>query len=162
MLSAEIIAITLGTVADAPLLQQVVVLSGIAIVMTIGVYGVVAGIVKLDDGGLYLSQKTGEGAWRRFQRSFGRGVLNAAPYMMKSLTVIGTAAMFLVGGGILTHGVPVLHHWIEGVAQNATPLLGSVSVIVPTLLNAVAGIIAGAVVLAVVSVAGKIWRAVKR
>ncbi len=162
ILSAEIIAITLGTVADAPLLQQVVVLSGIAIVMTIGVYGVVAGIVKLDDGGLYLSQKTGEGAWRRFQRSFGRGVLNAAPYMMKSLTVIGTAAMFLVGGGILTHGVPVLHHWIEGVAQNATPLLGSVSVIVPTLLNAVAGIIAGAVVLAVVSVAGKIWRAVKR
>ena len=162
ILSAEIIAITLGTVADAPLLQQVVVLSGIAIVMTIGVYGVVAGIVKLDDGGLYLSQKTGEGAWRRIQRSFGRGVLNAAPYMMKSLTVIGTAAMFLVGGGILTHGVPVLHHWIEGVAQNATPLLGSVSVIVPTLLNAVAGIIAGAVVLAVVSVAGKIWRAVKR
>ncbi|WP_019411538.1 DUF808 domain-containing protein [Pseudomonas psychrophila] len=162
ILSAEIIAITLGTVADAPLLQQVVVLSGIAVVMTIGVYGVVAGIVKLDDGGLYLSQKTGEGAWRRFQRSFGRGVLNAAPYMMKSLTVIGTAAMFLVGGGILTHGVPVLHHWIEGVAQNATPLLGSVSVIVPTLLNAVAGIIAGAVVLAVVNVAGKIWRAVKR
>ena len=97
ILSAEIIAITLGTVADAPLLQQVVVLSGIAVVMTIGVYGVVAGIVKLDDGGLYLSQKTGEGAWRRFQRSFGRGVLNAAPYMMKSLTVIGTAAMFLVG-----------------------------------------------------------------
>ena len=162
ILSAEIIAITLGTVADAPLLQQVVVLSGIAVVMTIGVYGVVAGIVKLDDGGLYLSQKTGEGAWRRFQRSFGRGVLNAAPYMMKSLTVIGTAAMFLVGGGILTHGVPVLHHWIEGVAQNAAPLLGSVSVIVPTLLNAVAGIIAGAVVLAVVNVAGKIWRAVKR
>ena len=162
ILSAEIIAITLGTVAEAPLMQQVVVLSGIAIVMTIGVYGVVAGIVKLDDGGLYLSQKTGEGAWRRFQRSFGRGVLNAAPYMMKSLTVIGTAAMFLVGGGILTHGVPVVHHWIEGVAQNTTPWLGAVSVIVPALLNAVAGIVAGAVVLAVVSVASKIWHAVKR
>ncbi|MFJ7883145.1 DUF808 domain-containing protein [Pseudomonas sp. NPDC096917] len=161
ILSAEIIAITLGTVSEAPLIQQVVVLSGIAIVMTIGVYGVVAGIVKLDDGGLYLTQKSGEGAWRRFQRSFGRGVLNAAPYMMKSLTVIGTAAMFLVGGGILTHGVPVLHHWIEGVAQNTTPWLGSVSAIVPPLLNAVAGIIAGAGVLAVVSVASRAWRAVK-
>ena len=97
ILSAEIIAITLGIVSDSPLMQQVVVLSGIAIVMTVGVYGVVGGIVKLDDGGLYLSKKTGDGAWPRFQRSFGRGVLNAAPYMMKSLTVIGTAAMFMVG-----------------------------------------------------------------
>ncbi|WP_257010254.1 DUF808 domain-containing protein [Pseudomonas fragi] len=97
ILSAEIIAITLGIVSDSPLMQQVVVLSGIAIVMTVGVYGVVGGIVKLDDGGLYLSKKTGDGAWPRFQRSFGRGVLSAAPYMMKSLTVIGTAAMFMVG-----------------------------------------------------------------
>ncbi len=97
ILSAEIIAITLGIVSESPLIQQVVVLSGIAIVMTIGVYGVVGGIVKLDDGGLYLSRKTGDGAWPRFQRSFGRGVLSAAPYMMKSLTVIGTAAMFMVG-----------------------------------------------------------------
>ena len=97
ILSAEIIAITLGIVSESPLMQQVVVLSGIAIVMTIGVYGVVGGIVKLDDGGLYLSKKTGDGAWPRFQRSFGRGVLSAAPYMMKSLTVIGTAAMFMVG-----------------------------------------------------------------
>ena len=161
ILSAEIIAITLGIVSDSPLMQQVVVLSGIAIVMTVGVYGVVGGIVKLDDGGLYLSKKTGDGAWPRFQRSFGRGVLSAAPYMMKSLTVIGTAAMFMVGGGILTHGVPPLHHWVEGVAQGSTQWLGVVSVIVPTLLNAVAGIIAGAVVLAVVSVASKVWRAIK-
>ena len=161
ILSAEIIAITLGIVSESPLIQQVVVLSGIAIVMTIGVYGVVGGIVKLDDGGLYLSRKTGDGAWPRFQRSFGRGVLSAAPYMMKSLTVIGTAAMFMVGGGILTHGVPALHHWVEGVAQNSAQWLGVVSAIVPTLLNAVAGIIAGAVVLAVVSVASKVWRAIK-
>ena len=161
ILSAEIIAITLGIVSDSPLMQQVVVLSGIAIVMTVGVYGVVGGIVKLDDGGLYLSKKTGDGAWPRFQRSFGRGVLSAAPYMMKSLTVIGTAAMFMVGGGILTHGVPPLHHWVEGVAQGSTQWLGVVSVIVPTLLNAVAGIIAGAVVLAVVSVASKVWRTIK-
>ena len=161
ILSAEIIAITLGIVSDSPLMQQVVVLSGIAIVMTVGVYGVVGGIVKLDDGGLYLSKKTGDGTWPRFQRSFGRGVLNAAPYMMKSLTVIGTAAMFMVGGGILTHGVPPLHHWVEGVAQGSAQWLGVVSAIVPTLLNAVAGIIAGAVVLAVVSAASKVWHAIK-
>lgn len=92
ILSAEIIAITLGTVADAPLMQQVIVLSGIAIVMTIGVYGLVAGIVKLDDLGLWLTQKPGQAA-----RSIGGAILRAAPYMMKSLSVIGTAAMFMVG-----------------------------------------------------------------
>ena len=161
ILSAEIIDITLGTVADSPLIQQVVVMSGIAIVMTIGVYGVVAGIVRLDDGGLYLTHKTGEGAWSRFQRSFGRVVLNAAPYMMKSLTIIGTAAMFMVGGGILTHGVPVLHHAVESIAASVAPYVGPLSVIVPTLVNAVAGIIAGAVVLAVVTGVSKIWRAEK-
>ena len=161
ILSAEIIAITLGTVADAPLMQQVVVLSGIAIVMTVGVYGVVAGIVKMDDGGLYLTQKTGEGSWPRFQRSFGQGVLNAAPYMMKALTVIGTAAMFMVGGGILVHGVPLLHHWVESVALSSSPFVGPLSVIVPTLLNAVAGILAGAVVLAGVTAASAVWRAIK-
>ena len=161
ILSAEIIAITLGTVADAPLMQQVVVLSGIAIVMTVGVYGVVAGIVKMDDGGLYLTQKTGDGTWPRVQRSFGQGVLNAAPYMMKALTVIGTAAMFMVGGGILVHGVPVLHHWVEALAQSSAPFVGPLSVIVPTLLNAVAGIIAGAVVLVGVMAVSKVWRAIK-
>ena len=161
ILSAEIIAITLGTVADAPLMQQVIVLSGIAIVMTVGVYGLVGGIVKLDDGGLYLSQKTGDGMWPRVQRSFGRGVLSAAPYMMKSLSVIGTAAMFMVGGGILAHGVPVLHHWVESVAQSSVPFVGGLSVVVPTLINAVVGIIAGAVVLAGVMVVSKVWRAIK-
>ncbi|AMB85276.1 hypothetical protein AWM79_08160 [Pseudomonas agarici] len=154
ILSAEIIAITLGTVADAPLLQQVVVLSGIALVMTVGVYGLVGGIVKLDDGGLYLSRRAGDGAWAGLQRRFGRGVLSAAPYLMKSLSVIGTAAMFLVGGGILTHGVPALHHWIEGVAT-AT---GGFAAVVPTLLNAVVGIVAGALVMALVSLTGKLWR----
>ncbi|MGY2169248.1 DUF808 domain-containing protein [Pseudomonas gingeri] len=157
ILSAEIIAITLGTVADAPLMQQVVVLSGIAIVMTVGVYGLVGGIVKLDDGGLYLSRKAGEGAWASLQRSLGRGVLSAAPYLMKSLSVIGTAAMFLVGGGILTHGVLALHHWIEGVAAAA----GGFAVVVPTLLNAVVGIVAGAVVLALVTLVTRLWRATR-
>ncbi|MGY2316858.1 DUF808 domain-containing protein [Pseudomonas sp. SDO5522_S412] len=152
ILSAEIIAITLGTVADAPLMQQVIVLSGIAIVMTIGVYGLVAGIVKLDDLGLWLTQKPGQAA-----RSIGGAILRAAPYMMKSLSVIGTAAMFMVGGGILTHGVPVVHHWIETVSQST----GGLAWLMPTLLNAVAGIIAGAVVLAVVSVLGNLWKRVR-
>ena len=152
ILSAEIIAITLGIVADASLMQQVIVLSGIAIVMTIGVYGLVAGIVKLDDLGLWLTQKPGQMA-----RRIGGGILRAAPYMMKSLSVIGTAAMFMVGGGILTHGVPVVHHWIEGVSQST----GGLAWLMPTLLNAVAGIVAGAVVLAVVSVVGKSWKALR-
>ncbi|CAH0308555.1 Inner membrane protein YedI [Pseudomonas koreensis] len=152
ILSAEIIAITLGTVADASLTQQVVVMSGIAIVMTVGVYGLVAGIVKLDDLGLWLTQKPGQMA-----KKIGGGILSAAPYMMKTLSVVGTAAMFLVGGGILTHGVPVLHHWIEGVGAAA----GSAGFAVPMLLNGVAGIIAGAAVLAVISVVGKLWKALK-
>jgi predicted DNA repair protein MutK len=153
ILSAEIIAITLGIVADAALTQQVIVLSGIAIVMTAGVYGLVAGIVKLDDLGLWLTQKPGQVA-----RTIGGAILSAAPYMMKSLSVIGTAAMFMVGGGILTHGVPVVHHWIETVSQNS----GALAWLMPTLLNAVAGIIAGAVVLVVVQALGKLWRVAKR
>lgn len=152
ILSAEIIAITLGTVADAPLMQQVIVLSGIALVMTIGVYGLVAGIVKLDDLGLWMAQKPGQ-----LVRDIGNGLLRAAPYMMKSLSVIGTAAMFMVGGGILTHGVPAVHHWIETVSQS----IGGITWLMPTLLNAIVGIIAGAVVLALVSVASKLWRALK-
>jgi predicted DNA repair protein MutK len=152
ILSAEIIAITLGTVATASLTQQVIVMSGIAIVMTVGVYGLVAGIVKLDDLGLWLTQKPGQ-----FAKKVGSAILSAAPYMMKTLSVVGTAAMFLVGGGILTHGVPVLYDWIEGVGAAA----GSVGFAVPMLLNGVAGIIAGAVVLAVVSVVSKIWRSIK-
>ncbi len=147
ILSAEIIAITLGTVADKPLMTQFAVLAGIAVIMTIGVYGLVAGIVKLDDGGLALSKKTGEGGFAKMQRSFGRGILVAAPYLMKFLSIAGTTAMFLVGGGILTHGIPALHHWIEEFAKG----LGSpLSAIAPTLLDGVVGIIAGAVVLAVV------------
>jgi len=152
ILSAEIIAITLGTVAEASLTQQVIVMSGIAIVMTVGVYGLVAGIVKLDDLGLWLTQKPGAAAKR-----IGNAILRAAPYMMKGLSVTGTAAMFLVGGGILTHGVPQVHDWIESVAAAA----GSVGFAVPVLLNGVAGVVAGAVVLAVVSVVGKIWKALK-
>ncbi len=151
ILSAEIIAITLGTVATSSFLTQVSVLTGIAIIMTIGVYGIVAGIVKLDDFGLYLTLRAGEHA--RVRRALGRGILLTAPYLMKLLSIAGTAAMFLVGGGILTHGVPVIHHWIEAFSKN----LGSpFSAIAPTLLDGVAGIVAGALALAVVMVVKKL------
>ncbi len=147
ILSAEIIAITLGTVQQSPFLTQVAVLVGIAALMTVGVYGLVAGIVKLDDAGLYLSQRPGAGS-----QALGRGILAAAPWLMKALSVAGTAAMFLVGGGILTHGVPVLHHGIESLAQAAAawPAGGLWQALTPTLINAVVGIVAGALVLGVV------------
>ena len=108
VLSAEIIAITLGIVADKSLSTQFFTLAIIGIVMTIGVYGLVAAIVKMDDAGLYLSQRQGESGFTRFNRKLGFGLLSAAPVLMKSLTIIGTAAMFMVGGGILTHGL----HWV--------------------------------------------------
>ncbi|WP_437652455.1 DUF808 domain-containing protein [Sorangium sp. So ce1182] len=143
ILSAEIIAITLGTVADSPLVTRVVVLTGIALLMTVGVYGVVAGIVKLDDAGLHLTRQSSAA-----QQSLGRGILKAAPWLMKGLSVAGTAAMFLVGGGILTHGVPWLHHHIEDMTHGAGPVIGAV---VPSLADAVVGVVAGAVLLGVVT-----------
>ena len=164
ILSAEIIAITLGTVAASPFATQVVVLCGMAVLMTVGVYGLVAGIVKLDDGGLYLSQRQGEGAWARWQRSVGGVVLRAAPYMMKGLSIAGTAAMFLVGGGILTHGIPALHHAIEGLAERvgSQPGVGGFfKAVAPTLLDGVAGIVAGALALLVVTAAQRTWRSAR-
>lgn len=154
VLSAEIIAITLGTVAGATFSQQVIVLCGIAIVMTVGVYGIVAGIVKLDDLGLYLSRKSSALA-----RSFGNGIVSAAPYLMKTLSVVGTIAMFMVGGGILTHGLPPVHHLFEDWASYATvvPTFGQIlQGVIPALLNMVFGLIAGGVVLLVVSALGAI------
>ncbi len=155
ILSAEIIVIALGTVASAPFLQQVAVLVGIAILMTVGVYGLVGGIVKLDDLGLWLSQKTSSAA-----QALGRGLLAAAPWLMKFLSVAGTAAMFLVGGGILVHGIAPLHHAIEGagaaVAQGA--LGGLWQALTTNGLNGVAGIVAGALVLGAVTVLQKLRR----
>ena len=142
VLSAEIIAITLGIVADSPFTTQVVVLAGIAVVMTVGVYGFVAGIVKLDDFGLYLTHRSGQRAGTRAARWFGAMILRAAPWMMKALSVAGTAAMFLVGGGILTHGIAPLRHAIEGVAQRLGGTLGAVA---PTLLDGLSGLVAGSV-----------------
>ena len=156
ILSAEIIAITLGTVQGSPFITQLAVLSSIALVMTVGVYGLVAGIVKLDDAGLYLSQREGGSAVRSMQRSLGRGLLLAAPWLMKSLSVAGTIAMFLVGGGIITHGVAPLHHFIEQLAARAG---GWLAAITPLLMDAVVGLITGAVVLAVVSLVKRFWPA---
>ena len=164
VLSAEIIVITLGTVAAASFGQQVAVLIGIAIIMTIGVYGFVAGIVKLDDGGLYLSKKIGDGLWPRMQRRVGAGILAFAPYLMKGLSVVGTAAMFMVGGSILVHGIALLHHAIEEIAlrAEAIPAIGGMlHAVTPTLLDAVAGIIAGAIVLMVVTLGTRMFRTVK-
>ena len=150
ILSAEIIAITLGTVASAPFGTQVMVLTGMAIVMTIGVYGFVAGIVKLDDAGLWLSRRGSGGA-----QALGRGILAAAPWLMKALSVLGTAAMFLVGGGILVHGIRPLHHAIDAIAQ---PVGGFGALIVGVLGDAVVGIFAGALVLAAVTVGKKLFK----
>ncbi len=155
VLSAEIIAITLGTVAGAPLTTQVTVLAGIAVVMTIGVYGFVAGIVKIDDAGLALSRQA-----NAVSRSVGAGLLKAAPWLMKGLTVAGTAAMFLVGGGIVVHGLAPLRHAIESVAGDYGALAGAA-------LNGLVGVAVGALVLAVVALGQRLlapltWRCASR
>ncbi len=149
ILSAEIIVISLGTVAAAPLTQKIGVLVAIALIMTVGVYGLVAGIVKIDDLGLHLKQ-TGNA----MMQGVGKFLLLAAPKLMRTLTIVGTAAMFMVGGGILVHGVEALHHMsAAAAAASATvPGIGGVlQVIVPTLFDAVVGLIAGALVLVVVT-----------
>ncbi|MEQ1803019.1 MAG: DUF808 domain-containing protein [Gammaproteobacteria bacterium] len=143
ILSAEIIVISLGTVASAAFPQRVAALVGIALLMTVGVYGLVAGIVKLDDGGLHLAGRTGDGVFVRAQRALGRGILLLAPWLMKGLSVAGTAAMFLVGGGIISHGIPPLHHWVEGLPGGVP-----VSLVVDALTGIAAGaLVAGAVFL---------------
>ncbi len=148
ILSAEIVAITLGIVAEAPLLNQVLILSGIAVLVTLGVYGIVGVIVKLDDMGYWLADKRSALA-----RGVGKGLLVTAPWLMKALSVLGTIAMFLVGGGIVVHGIAPLHHGIEHWAQS----MGGVgAAVMPTVLNLVLGFILGAVVLAVVSLIGRL------
>jgi predicted DNA repair protein MutK len=142
ILSAEIIVITLGTVSEATFGKQVGVLVGIALLMTVGVYGLVAGIVKLDDAGVALSSRTDA-----FSRAVGAGLLAAAPGLMRLLSVAGTAAMFLVGGGILAHGIPPIHHFVQELEQGAGPL----AAVGPTLVNALVGVVAGGLIVAVLT-----------
>lgn len=143
ILSAEIIAITLGTVTQQPIGMQFAVLSVVAFMITVGVYGLVAGIVKLDDGGLYLTKKDSALA-----QKLGHGILWFAPYMMKTLSVLGTIAMFLVGGGILTHGFSAIGHGIESFAEGLGEMAGAA---VPMLANGVFGLVAGLLLVAVLT-----------
>ncbi|MBD8213361.1 DUF808 domain-containing protein [Erwinia persicina] len=139
ILSAEIVAITLGIVSEAPLLNQVIILAGVAILVTVGVYGIVAGIVKIDDLGMWLQKKTSAAA-----KAIGGVLLVAAPWLMKILTVVGTLAMFLVGGGIIVHGLPWLHHHIEAFSAGMHGLL---AMLVSNLANLIIGLIVGSIVL---------------
>jgi len=144
ILSAEIIAITLGTVAAEPIAKQAAVLTVVAVAMTIGVYGLVAAIVKMDDAGLWMARRPGSGP----VQALGRALVAAAPKLMKLLTVLGTAAMFLVGGSILLHGLGPLHHWV---AAHLAGLSGLAATLGQMLADALTGLVAGALVLAVVT-----------
>jgi len=153
ILSAEIIVISLGTVSEMPFMQQVAVLVLIALIMTVGVYGLVAGIVKIDDAGLYLTKKSSS-----FAQGFGRMLLALAPRLMKFLSVVGTAAMFMVGGGIVAHNWELLHHYSEGMATSMgeVPVIGGVlHAIGPVVFDALVGIAVGVLVLLVVTLVNK-------
>jgi predicted DNA repair protein MutK len=156
ILSAEIIVIALGTVAEAPFTQQVTVLVAIALAMTVGVYGLVGAIVKMDDAGLYLTQRTGSAM--AVPRAIGKVLLAAAPQLMKLLSVLGTVAMFMVGGSIITHGMPFLHHAIENAAASVGPVLAAVT---PHVADIVVGVVTGGIVLAGVTIVGKLLRGIK-
>ncbi|MBT4163143.1 MAG: DUF808 domain-containing protein [Gammaproteobacteria bacterium] len=157
VLSAEIIVIAMGTVQDAAYITQVFTVILIAAIITIGVYGLVAAIVKLDDVGMHLVDTGGETGMKRW---LGDRILDFAPNLMKGLTIVGTAAMFLVGGGIIAHGIPPLHHLIEGLIEPLTHLEtigGVVSTVTTLIVNAIIGIISGGVLVPVVTVAQKIY-----
>lgn len=149
ILSAEIVVISLGTVATAPFMTKLMVLAVIAIIMTIGVYGFVAMIVKIDDLGLYLTQQASS-----LKQKIGNGLLAFAPFLMKTLSVVGTIAMFLVGGGIIAHTIPLFHHFTEDATDHIEliPAVGNIiGALTPTLINMVIGLVAGAIVLILVT-----------
>lgn len=152
ILSAEIIVITLGSVANSSFTVRVAVLVAIALLMTAGVYGLVAAIVKLDDVGVYLCKRRGDGALAAAANALGRGILASAPWLMKFLSIAGTAAMFLVGGGILVHGLPFIEHSIEQLTGGAAGALGTVAT---ALAGAIVGIVAGALAVVAFSLVRK-------
>lgn len=152
ILSAEIIVIALGTVTGASLVTQILVVSLIAVIMTIGVYGLVAGIVKLDDLGFYLEIRSKGKGW---MAKVGSALVAFAPKLMKLLTTVGTAAMFLVGGGIVVHNVPAIHHFVEPIIMNFSGH-SVATAILPILLNGIIGFVAGLIVVAVWTVVEKL------
>ncbi|MCG7585191.1 DUF808 domain-containing protein [Photobacterium sp. OFAV2-7] len=152
VLSAEIIVIALGTVQEVPIVTQVLVISLIAVLMTIGVYGLVAGIVKLDDLGLYLVKNSYVAS---FKHAIGNALINAAPYLMKFLAVVGTIAMFLVGGGIVVHSIPNSHALVHHLVERGDMIPGG-PLMLPALVNAVIGLLSGALVLAGISFFGRV------
>ncbi|MCB1676046.1 MAG: DUF808 domain-containing protein [Halioglobus sp.] len=161
ILSAEIIVLTLGIVAHSSFAIQVLTVSGIALLMTVGVYGLVAGIVKLDDAGLYLASRTGEGAWPALLRRAGGALVSFAPWLMKALGVVGTIAMFMVGGGILIHGIHALDVAVAQLGDYiaaAAPAGALLAALTPTLAGVLLGIVAGAVVLGLVNLAQRLYR----
>ncbi len=156
ILSAEIIVIALGATQGADFVTQATVVSLIALFVTIAVYGLVSGIVKFDDAGLALIKSADESAWGRMKRKLGQGMLIIAPKFMRLLTVVGVAAMFLVGGGILVHGLAFLHHMLEALTHG----MGEVAAfIMPLLFNALVGIAAGAIALAVMTALNRFRKA---
>ena len=163
VLSAEIVTIALGTVATAPFATRVGVLAGISLLMTVGVYGLVAGIVKLDDLGALLKRR-GAGADNPFataQRLLGTAIVRAAPWLMKALSVAGTIAMFLVGGAILAHGLPFAHHLIQHIveAASSTPGVGALlAAALPLVFELLLGVIVGSLILAVVMLVQRLRR----
>ena len=152
ILSAEIIVISLGTVATATFSQQASVVAVVAIMMTVGVYGLVACIVKLDDLGLYLMLKKGKSVYKQIQRKLGRYLLAFAPMLMRTLSVVGTLAMFMVGGSIIGHGIPALHHWPEYMVEMPQGLV----FIAPILVDALIGLIVGAMGFSLLTLTNKI------
>lgn len=164
VLSAEIIVIALGTVAMQPFPSQVTVVSAIAVVMTVGVYGFVALIVKLDDMGLHLLQNAPQGKYGALSRLIGNALLAFAPRLMKLLTIAGTIAMFLVGGSILAHGIPNMHHLVEMTVKSVEtlPVVGiSLVWLTPMIMDAIVGVIGGGIVMGIVETVSKSVRAFK-
>ncbi len=161
ILSAEIVVISLGTLTDATMTVRIATLSAIAIFMTVGVYGLVAAIVKLDDLGLSLLNSRDTGS--PFKHKLGKGILVVAPLLMKSLSVIGTAAMFMVGGGILVHGIPIVHHLTQDIAASLAGLAyvgGILSVLTTIVLEAAFGILCGILALVVFNAIKKLKKPV--
>lgn len=160
ILSAEIVVIALGTVATAPFVTRLAVLSALSLLMTIGVYGLVAGIVKLDDAGLLLKARgaRAKAAFASLQAGLGTAILLAAPWLMKGLSAAGTVAMFLVGGGILSHAIPELHELVLQRAESSRNIRGIgtlIAAVLPSLLDLLVGVVAGVVALAA-------WSGIKR